>query len=139
MFCLPQQEPEPCRSIDVVFSWLQWELAQRNPHGQRPTVRLCDGQEALWQACAAYLPPANAVDIVDLLHVTPRLWQAAKLLLGVRSQEIIPLVRQRVTQILQGKVATVIRALRRQADLRRQHCRHDASARDCEAPDAQRR
>jgi hypothetical protein len=112
---LPKEGPEPCRSIDVVFTWLQWEFAQRNPRGRRPTVHLCDGQETLWQACAEYLPEENAVDILDLLHVTPRLWEAAKLLLGARSSEVVPFVRQRITQILEGQVVTVIRALRRQA------------------------
>ena len=112
---LPQTEPEPGTSIDVVFTWLQWECAQRNPHGQRPMVRLCDGQEALWQACDECLPTENAADILDLLHVTPRLWQAAKLLYGERGKEVIPFVRQRVTQVLEGKVATVIRGLRRLA------------------------
>jgi len=112
---LPVTEPKPCRSIDVVFTWLQWEFAQRNPGLQRPSVRLCDGQEALWLACEQYLPDANAVDILDLLHVTPRVWEAAKLLLGARSADVVPFVRQRLTQILEGKVVTVIRGLRRQA------------------------
>jgi hypothetical protein len=115
---LPVTEPKPGRSIDVVFTWLQWEFAQRNPGLQRPAVRLCDGQEALWLACEQYLPEANAVDILDLLHVTPRVWEAAKLLLGARSPEVVPFVRQRLTQILEGKVGTVVRALRRQAAAR---------------------
>jgi len=71
--------------------------------------------EALWLACEQYLPDANAVDILDLLHVTPRVWEAAKLLLGARSADVVPFVRQRLTQILEGKVVTVIRGLRRQA------------------------
>src|SRR5438552_4843958 len=112
---LPETDPKPRRSIDVVFTWLAWEFAQRNPDLQRPTVRLCDGQEALWLACEQYLPEANAVDILDLLHVTPRVWEAAKLLLGARSADVVPFVRQRLTQILEGKVVTVIRGLRRQA------------------------
>lgn len=112
---LPLTEPEPQSSIDVIFGWLQWEFAQRNPFLKRPTVRLCDGQEALWQACHSYLPEENSMDILDLLHVTPRLWDAAKHLLGPRSAEVIPWVRQRLTQILEGKVETVIRGIRRQA------------------------
>jgi hypothetical protein len=112
---LPQTEPKPQSSIDVVFGWLQWELAQRNPHLRRPTVYLCDGQKALWQARAEYLPDENAVEILDLLHVTPRLWEAGKLFYGERSPEVIPFVRQRLTQVLEGKVATVIRGLRRLA------------------------
>jgi hypothetical protein len=43
------------------------------------------------------------------------LWQAAKLFHGERSPLVVPFVRQRVTQVLQGKVETVIRGLRRLA------------------------
>ena len=78
-------------------------------------VHISDGQDALWQARDEYLPDDNAVNILDLLHVTPRLWQAAKLFHGERSPLVVPFVRQRVTQVLQGKVETVVRGLRRLA------------------------
>jgi hypothetical protein len=116
---LPATDPQPKSSIEMVFDWLQWEEVIRNGQGQRPTVHLCDGQEALWQACADYLCPSNAVSILDLLHVTPRLWQAAKLLYGDKSAEVVPFVRQRLTQVLEGKVASVIRSLRYLATARR--------------------
>jgi hypothetical protein len=115
---LPQEDEEddPAQSsMAIVFDWLWWEFAQRNPHLQRSTVCLCDGQEALWQACAGSIADANRVDILDLLHVTPRLWQAGKLLFGEKGKEVLPFVRQRVTQVLEGKVETVIRSLRRLA------------------------
>jgi hypothetical protein len=112
---LPREGPAPQSSIAVVFDWLWWEFAQRNPRLQRPTICLCDGQEALWQACADSVVDADRVEILDLLHVTPRLWRAAKLLYGEKSKEVLPFVRQRVTQVLEGKVETVIRTLRRQA------------------------
>jgi hypothetical protein len=115
---LPQEGPEPRSSIDVVSDWLWWEFAQRNPHGKRPTVCLCDGQEALWQACDEAVLDPDRVDILDLLHVTPRLWQAAKLLYGEKSPEVLPCVRARVTQMLEGKVETVIRTMRRLANER---------------------
>jgi hypothetical protein len=81
-------------------------------------VCLCDGQEALWQACAESVADPERVEVLDLLHVTPRLWQAARLLYGDKGQEVVPFVRQRVTQVLQGKVGAVIRALRRLAAAR---------------------
>lgn len=112
---MPVTEPAPRSSSDAVFTGLQWAFAQRHPDVLRPTVRWCDGQDALGQACAAYLPDENAVDILDLLHVTPRLWDAAKLRLGPTSAAVIPWVRPRLTQILEGKVETVIRGIRRQA------------------------
>jgi hypothetical protein len=110
---LPQEGPEPRSSIAVVFDWVWWEFAQRNPQLRRPTICLCDGQEALWQACAEAVSDTNRVEILDLLHVTPRLWLAAKTLYGAKSSQVLPFVRQRVTQVLEGKVATIIGAIRR--------------------------
>ena len=115
---LPREGPKPKSSIALVADWLWWEFAQRNPHLQRPTVCLCDGQESLWQACGEAIADPNRVDILDLLHVTPRLWQAAKLLYGEKSPEVLPWVRQRVTQVLQGHVVAVVRSLRRLATTR---------------------
>jgi hypothetical protein len=112
---LPQGQGKEHSSIDMVFDWLLWEYVLRNPDSRRPTVYLCDGQETLWQACHEYLPDNNATEILDLLHVTPRLWQAAKLFCGEKSAQVVPFVRQRLTQVLQGKVATVVRGLRRLA------------------------
>jgi hypothetical protein len=112
---LPQGQGKEHSSIDMVFDWLLWEYVLRNPDSRRPTVYLCDGQETLWQACHEYLPDQNATEILDLLHVTPRLWQAAKLFFGEKSPQVVPFVRQRLTQVLQGKVATVVRGLRRLA------------------------
>ena len=114
---LAEAGPQPRSSIAVTFDWLTWEYAQRNPRLERPAVYLCDGQEALWQACDD-LPQANAVQVLDLLHVTPRLWQAAKLLYGERGAEVVPFVRRRVLQILEGQVDGVLRALPRLAAAR---------------------
>jgi hypothetical protein len=110
---LPQEVPQPRSSIDKVFEWLWWEFPQRNPQLTRPTVCLCDGQEALWDACAAALPEGQWVAILDLLHVTPRLWDAAKILHGVKGKQVVPSVRQWLTEVLEGKVDTVITRLRR--------------------------
>jgi hypothetical protein len=112
---LPNDGAKPRSSIAIVFDWLWWEFAQRNPHLKRPTVCLCDGQEALWEACADAVVDEDRVEILDLLHVTPRLWQAGKLLYGVKGKQVRPFVRQRVTQVLEGRIETVIRTLRRLA------------------------
>lgn len=112
---LPQGPQKANSGIDLVYDWLLGQSVLRNPQQRQPMVHLCDGQEALWQARAEYLPDDNSVDILDLLHVTPRLWQAAKLFYGERSPLVLPFVRQRVTQVLQGQVATVVRGLKRAA------------------------
>jgi hypothetical protein len=62
---LPQDGPAPRSSIAVVSDWLWWEFAQRNPELTRPTVCLCHGQEALWQACAAVVVDPERVDILE--------------------------------------------------------------------------
>src|SRR5206468_9628658 len=73
---LPREGPPPKSGLALVFDWVWWEFAQRNPQLARPTVCLCDGQETLWQACADSVADDDRVEILDLLHVTPRLWQA---------------------------------------------------------------
>ena len=60
-------------SLDIVYDWLLNEVAERNPGLTKEMVHLGDGQESLWQARADHLPQRNTLDILDLLHVTPRL------------------------------------------------------------------
>ena len=72
-------EPHRPSGQRAVYLWLLWELALRNPGQAKETVQLHDGQESLWEAAQQYLPSSNCVPILDILHVTPRLWQAAHL------------------------------------------------------------
>jgi hypothetical protein len=99
-------------SQEVVYAWLLNEVAERNPHLHKEMVHLGDGQEALWQARRAYLPARNTTDILDLLHVTPRLWQAAHLFCAERSPEAEAFARERILRVLEGKASGVIRGLR---------------------------
>jgi len=97
---------------DEVFPWLARELARRNPGSRRETVYLMDGQESLWAARRTYLPGAKAVEILDLLHVTPRLWAAAHVFHREGSAAAVAFVRDRLTRVLNGQVATVVGGLR---------------------------
>jgi hypothetical protein len=99
----------------AVFTWLDWELRRRNRGQAKETVYLCDGQETLWQAVADELPEHNATQILDLLHVTPRLGKAAHVFHKEKSREAETFVRERVLRVLQGKAAGVIRGLREMA------------------------
>jgi hypothetical protein len=56
------------------------------------------------------------VEVLDFLHVPPRLRQAAKLLYGTKGEEVVPSVRQDLTQVLEGKVKAVIQGFRRPAE-----------------------
>jgi hypothetical protein len=97
---------------DVVFGWLADELARRNPGEEREVVYLMDGQEALWESRREYLPSGKAVEVLDLLHVTPRLWEAAHLFCQEGSEEAEAFVRERLLRVLQGRVMSVVSGLR---------------------------
>lgn len=100
---------------EAVFTWMDWELRRRNPKQQKETVYICDGQVSLWGAVHDRLPQENAVEILDLLHVTPRLWKAAHVFHAENSQAAEKFVRERLLRVLQGKVSGVIRGLREMA------------------------
>lgn len=114
-------QPEQSGSgIESAFAWMVGELFLRGrAQGQgqdkhKPLVYLSDGQDALWEARRTWLP-ASAVDILDLLHVTPRLWQAAHAFHREGSKAAEVFVRERLLRVLQGKAAGVIRGLREMA------------------------
>ena len=98
--------------IEKTYTWMLEELWKRNRGFTKEMVHLCDGQESLRHARVRHLPAHNTVDILDLLHVTPRLWQAAHLFHPEKSSEAEEFVRARVLKILQGKAELVVRGLR---------------------------
>ena len=102
----------------AVFLWMLWEVALRDLECAKLLVCMHDGQESLWEARAKYLRQSNSVDILDLLHVTPRIWKAAHVFYAEGSDEAEQFVRERLLRILQGKAAGVIRGLREMATKR---------------------
>jgi hypothetical protein len=98
--------------IEKTYEWLLEELWARNRGFAKEMVHLCDGQETLWDARQRHLPQRHTTDILDLLHVTPRLWQAAHVFYREKSQEAEQFIRERVLRVLEGKVELVIRGLR---------------------------
>ena len=98
--------------MEAVFVWILWELARRNPGGAKETVYLSDGQESLWEALATHLNGRCTVGILDLLHVTPRLWQAAHVFFPEKSDAAEAFVRARLLRVLRGESALVVRGLR---------------------------
>jgi hypothetical protein len=107
-------DDQPGSGIETAFAWLLGELRFRGRADDKPLVFVSDGQEALWRARREWLPE-RAVDILDLLHVTPRLWQAAHVFHAEGSQAAEDFVRMRVLRVLQGKVTGVIGGLREMA------------------------
>ena len=87
------------------------ERDRRDPKGAKEVVCVMDGQEALWEGNRRHRG-GKAVEVLDLLHVTPRLWQAAHLFHAEGSEAAEAFARERILRVLQGKVAEVVRGLR---------------------------
>jgi hypothetical protein len=106
------QADVPVSGMEAVFLWLLWELSRRNSSRTKEVVYVSDGQESLWEAQQEYLGGRGTVGILDLLHVTPRLWKAAHVFHAEKSAEAEAFVRQRLLRVLRGQVARVIQGLR---------------------------
>jgi hypothetical protein len=99
-----------------VMSWLCEEARQRDPSGQRPLIRLLDGQESLRDASDVFLDQSQwdrVVDILDIIHVAGRVWKAAHLFHSSKSHQAEKFVRDRLLRILRGQGAGVVSGLRR--------------------------
>jgi hypothetical protein len=106
------EEDKACSGMEAVLVWMMWELCRRNPGCAKEVVYLSDGQEALWDAQQQYLGSRCTVGILDLLHVTPRLWQAAHVFEAEKSAAAEAFVRQRLLRVLRGEVTSVVHGLR---------------------------
>lgn len=103
------------RGQDEVFQHLKAEIATRRKP-QQLLVHLCDGQASLETDRQIYLPEdAYTVDILDLMHVVPRVWEAAHVFHKEGSVDASAFVRANLTQILRGQVGNVIANWRRRA------------------------
>jgi hypothetical protein len=98
--------------IAAVFGWQKQELDKRNPCGDKEVVCLMDGEPCLWDAKQEHYGE-QVVEVLDILHVTPKLWQAAHLFCKEGSDEARQFVRQRVLRVLKGEVKGVLKGLRR--------------------------
>jgi len=100
-----------CQAEEEVFSWMADEVGPRRRRGQK-IVCVMDGQPSLWAVRKTYLPGDNVVEILDLLHVTPRLWEAAYSFHHEGSEEAASFVRDRLLRMLRGEAGYVIGGLR---------------------------
>ena len=106
---------EEIRGQDLVFQQLQAEIDTRRQPEQW-LIHLCDGQASLETDRQTYLPgDARTLDILDLMHVVPRVWEAAHVFHAEGSHEASEFVRDHLTRILRGEVGNVIAGWRRRA------------------------
>jgi hypothetical protein len=110
-----ERDGEAVRGQDLVFQHLQAEIdTRRTP--QQWLIHLCDGQASLETDRQTYLPAdAHTLDILDLMHVLPRVWEAAHVFHGEASGAASAFVRHHLTRILRGEAGNVIAHWRRMA------------------------
>ena len=107
-----EHDGEVHRGQDEVLHWLAEEQSRRDPTDEKPLVCIMDGERSLWEDRLKHLPQKDVVEILDLLHVTPRLWEAAYLFHREGSEEAAAFVRERLLAILEGRIGRVIGGLR---------------------------
>ena len=109
-------------AVAEIFSWMALEAEVRNPGGTKEVVFITDGQLCLEEAAREHLDSERIpvfVLILDILHVTPRLWKAGKQLGIQKGRELSAFVRKRVERILRGEVDAVVIGLRSMATRRK--------------------
>jgi hypothetical protein len=100
------------RAQDEVFQHLRDDVALRR-RPRQTMVHLCDGQHSLETDRQKYLPQdKRTVDILDLMHVSPRLWEAAHLFHREGSAAASQFVRERLQRVLEGAAGRVIGGMR---------------------------
>jgi hypothetical protein len=104
---------DPVAGRPAVFNWIAEEIAARHAGSHQPIVCIMDGEESLWTMRDVFQEEVPMTDILDLLHVTPRLWEAAMLFHPEESQSAEKFVRARLLRILRGEVEGVVQGLRR--------------------------
>jgi hypothetical protein len=110
-----ERDGDEVRGQDLVFQHLQREIDTRRKPRQW-LVHLCDGQASLETDRQTYLPEdAHTLDILDLMHVLPRVWEAAHVFHREASNEASAFVRHHLTRILRGETGNVIAHWRRKA------------------------
>ena len=108
---------EICGQTEV-FQHLRGDILLRRQPGQT-LVHLSDGQVSLETDRDKHFPgDEQTIDILDLLHVLPRLWDAAHLFHQEANPAAIAFVRHRLLRVLRGQSKSVIADLRSQGTQR---------------------
>ena len=95
--------------------WLSSEVAARRPVAQ-PLLLLIDGDHRLWKTAADHLP-SDRTEILDIVHVSGYVWQAAAVFC-TSEPERAAFTRERLLTILKGGVKSVLRGFRHMATAR---------------------
>jgi hypothetical protein len=102
----------------TMFGWLADETQARNPQGLKTLIHITDGEPQLRTGRDVFQAQVAMVDILDLLHATPRIWAVSRLFCRDEASRTA-FVKERVGRILQGEVQAVVQGLRSLATRRK--------------------
>jgi hypothetical protein len=121
------------KSMNTVIESGFAEAQRRDPMQRAEWVVLVDGDltqlDDIEQAARAF--GVRVVIIVDIMHVLEYLWKAAKAWLSPDDPKVAQWVGDRTLQLLQGKVKSVVRNLRRGATARRMSAKQREPIDEC--------
>lgn len=103
-------EGERVNGQDKIFEEVASQVHARDPQSLKTLICLMDGQSSLWERQAIHLP--KAIPILDIFHVSEKLWEAAYCFHKQSSPEADAFVQHYFQMLLDGKIAAVIRSLR---------------------------
>lgn len=109
--CLTREQADPEDRLDGEISaiaWLSEHVLERRQAGQ-VLINLNDGELSIWSNVEWAQGQNDRVDIIDIIHVIKRVWDAAKLL---NVKNLYKFARKHIYAILSGNVKSVIRAFR---------------------------
>jgi hypothetical protein len=107
-------EGEPVSGREWLFCSLAVECQQRDPDRKKILICLLDGERSLWDMQRYWF--GRAIGILDIFHVSERIWKAAHCFHAKESEAACQFATHHLRMILDGKVAYVLRNLRRLLD-----------------------
>jgi len=101
----------------AAFEHLLDHLQKRDPEGQKPLIALVDGELALEDRLleeleARHLKHRLDALILDIIHASEYLWDVGTTLYGEKTSKRIRWVEEKLYDLLNGKVGTLIGGLR---------------------------
>jgi len=99
-------------SYKEIYDWLRREVTLRDPESAKPLVCVMDGQAKLWDTLELHFPEVELIPILDIIHVTSYVWDAAHLFCDKGSSQAAGFAKERILRLLKGEVDGVIRGLR---------------------------
>lgn len=102
-----------CSAEEQAQAWMTIETIKRRKPGQ-PFVVMHDGQPSLWEQTENYHQGWDKIEILDFLHVIPRIWDAGKIL---HPESLEKFVKERLLMILLGGVGIIILGLKRMTSM----------------------